>query len=53
MKSILPNPDNYRWTSFIFSIHNKIFREYKLNEAKQAHIDLESRKLTGPAILIP
>ena len=28
-------------------------KEYKLNEAKQAHEDLESRKLTGPAILIP
>ncbi len=31
----------------------KIFKEYKLEEAKQAHQDLESRKLTGPAILIP
>ena len=31
----------------------KIYKEYKLNEAKQAHRDLESRKLTGPAILIP
>ena len=31
----------------------RIFKEYKLSEAKQAHIDLESRKLTGPAILIP
>ena len=30
-----------------------IFREYKLADAKQAHEDLESRKLTGPAILIP
>ncbi len=30
-----------------------IFKEYKLSEASQAHIDLESRKLTGPAILIP
>ena len=30
-----------------------IFKEYKLSEAKQAHQDLESRKLTGPAILIP
>ncbi len=30
-----------------------IFKEYKLEEAKQAHEDLESRKLTGPAILIP
>ena len=31
----------------------KIFKEYKLEEAKQAHEDLESRKLTGPAIIIP
>ena len=31
----------------------KIFKEYKLADAKQAHKDLESRKLTGPAILIP
>ena len=30
-----------------------IFKEYKLAEAKQAHQDLESRKLTGPAILLP
>jgi len=30
-----------------------ISREYKLADAKQAHEDLESRKLTGPAILIP
>tara|TARA_B100001093_G_C26852755_1_gene1025907 strand:- start:44 stop:1018 length:975 start_codon:yes stop_codon:yes gene_type:complete len=30
-----------------------IFKEYKLSEAKQAHKDLEARKLTGPAILIP
>ena len=31
----------------------RIFKEYGLAEAKQAHEDLESRKLTGPAILIP
>ena len=31
----------------------KISREYKLANARQAHEDLESRKLTGPAILIP
>ena len=31
----------------------KIFKKYKLADAKQAHEDLESRKLTGPAILIP
>ena len=30
-----------------------IFKEYDLSNAKQAHEDLESRKLTGPAILIP
>ena len=31
----------------------KISREYKLEDAKQAHKDLEARKLVGPAILIP
>ncbi len=31
----------------------KIFKEYKLAESKQAHEDLESRKLTGPAIILP
>ena len=30
----------------------KIFKEYSLAEAKQAHLDLESRKINGPAILI-
>ena len=30
-----------------------IFKEYKLMDAKQAHEDLESRKINGPAILIP
>ena len=31
----------------------KISKEYKLADANQAHIDLESRKLLGPAVLIP
>jgi NADPH2:quinone reductase len=31
----------------------KIFKEYKLADAKQAHLDLEARKINGPAILIP
>ena len=31
----------------------KISKKYKLVDAKQAHEDLEARKLTGPAILIP
>ncbi len=31
----------------------KIYKEYKLEDAEQAHKDLEARKLTGPAILIP
>ena len=30
-----------------------IFKEYKLKDANQAHEDLESRKMHGPAILIP
>tara|TARA_B100000700_G_C15020637_1_gene845545 strand:- start:691 stop:1665 length:975 start_codon:yes stop_codon:yes gene_type:complete len=31
----------------------KIFKEYSLEEVKKAHQDLESRKITGPAILVP
>ena len=31
----------------------KISKKYKLADAKQAHADLEARKLMGPAILIP
>ena len=31
----------------------KIFKEYKLKDVKQAHKDLESRKIIGPAILVP
>ncbi len=31
----------------------EIFKKYKLEDIKQAHIDLESRKILGPAILIP
>ena len=31
----------------------KIFKEYSLMDAKQAHLDLESRKINGPAIIIP
>ena len=31
----------------------RISKEYKLADAKQAHKDLESRQLTGPAVIIP
>ena len=31
----------------------RIFKKYKLSEAKNAHADLEARKLLGPTILIP
>ena len=31
----------------------KIFKKYKLSDVKQAHIDLESRKILGPAVIIP
>ncbi len=31
----------------------RIAKKYKLSDAKQAHQDLEARKLVGPAILIP
>ncbi len=31
----------------------RIAKRYKLSDAKEAHSDLEARKLMGPAILIP
>ena len=31
----------------------KIFKKYKLEEVTQAHKDLESRKIIGPAVIIP
>ena len=31
----------------------KIFKEYNLSDVRKAHEDLESRKVIGPAILIP
>jgi len=29
----------------------EIFKEYKLDDIKQAHIDLENRKIIGPAVI--
>ena len=31
----------------------EIFKKYRLDDVIQAHKDLESRKITGPAIIIP
>ena len=31
----------------------EIFKKYKLEESDQAHKDLESRKIIGPAVIIP
>ena len=31
----------------------EIFKKYKLDDVKQAHIDMESRKIVGPAVIIP
>ena len=31
----------------------KIYKKYKLEEVEQAHKDLESRKIIGPAVIIP
>ena len=31
----------------------QIFKKYKLNDIQQAHIDLEARKIIGPAVIIP
>ena len=30
-----------------------IFKKYKLDDVVHAHTDLENRKITGPAIIIP
>jgi len=35
------------------NVNVEIFKEYKLDDIKQAHIDLESRKIIGPAIIKP
>ena len=31
----------------------RITKKYKLSDVKQAHSDLEARKLLGPAVIIP
>ena len=31
----------------------EIFKKYKLEDAIQAHKDLEARKIIGPAVIIP
>jgi NADPH2:quinone reductase len=31
----------------------EIFKKYKLDNVVQAHIDLEGRKIIGPAVIIP
>ena len=31
----------------------EIYKKYKLEEVIQAHKDLESRKIIGPAVIIP
>ena len=37
----------------IGKIKIEIFKKYKLSDIKQAHIDLEGRKILGPAVIIP
>ena len=34
-------------------VNIEIFKKYKLDDIKQAHIDLENRKIIGPAIIRP
>ena len=31
----------------------EIYKRYKLEDIRQAHIDLESRKIVGPAVILP
>ena len=35
------------------NVNIEIFKEYKLDDIKQAHIDMESRKIVGPAVIKP
>ena len=35
------------------NVNIEIFKEYKLDDIKQAHIDLKNRKIIGPAIIKP
>ena len=34
-------------------INVEIFKKYNLEDVKQAHIDLENRKIIGSAIIVP
>jgi len=34
-------------------VNIEIFKKYKLDDIKQAHTDLENRKIIGPAIIVP
>ena len=31
----------------------EIYKKYRLDEVVEAHKDLESRKITGPAVIVP
>jgi len=35
------------------NIKIEIFKKYRLDDVVQAHKDLEARKITGPAVIIP
>ena len=41
-----PDPENNK-------LKEIIFKKYKLDEIVKAHTDLENRKITGPAVIIP
>ena len=36
-----------------FPLDKLVTKEYKLDDIKQAHIDIESRKIIGPAVIVP
>tara|TARA_B100000809_G_C15116262_1_gene522562 strand:- start:1856 stop:1993 length:138 start_codon:yes stop_codon:yes gene_type:complete len=31
----------------------EIFKKYKLDQVKEAHTDLENRKISGPSVIVP
>ena len=42
------------WIAVYEKIENmETLKKYKLSDVKQAHMDLEGRKILGPAVIIP
>ena len=53
MKSLRKLQKHYLKKITSGKIKIEIFKKYKLDDVVQAHMDLENRKITGPAVIIP